>query len=68
MHCLVDADSIVFRCGFAVEHKQHKFFIKGEEHLGPFQVYALKKEIPKEFKEDEGLVYKAPRSAPPGTS
>lgn len=58
MHCLIDADSIVFRCGFAVEHKQHKFFIKGEEHLGPFQVYKLKKEIPKEFQGDEGLVYK----------
>mgnify|MGYP001587111305 FL=1 len=47
MHCLLDADSIVFRCGFAVEHKKHKFFIKGEEHLGPFQVYEYKKEIPK---------------------
>ena len=58
MHCLLDADSIIFRCGFAVEHKKHKFFIKGEEHLGPFQIYEYKKDIPKEFKEDEGLVYK----------
>lgn len=52
MHCLIDADSIVFRCGFAVEHKQHKFYIKGEEHLGPFQIYEYKKDIPKEFKDD----------------
>lgn len=57
MHCLIDADSIVFRCGFAVEHKQHKFYIKGEEHLGPFQIYEYKKDIPKEFKGDPELFY-----------
>lgn len=57
MHALIDADSIIFRCGFAVEHKKHKFFIKGEEHLGPFQIYDYKKEIPKEFKDDPELSY-----------
>lgn len=65
MHCLLDADSIVFRCGFAVEHKKHKFFIKGEEHLGPFQVYEYKKEIPKEFKDDPELSYEEEVSVEP---
>lgn len=57
MHVLIDSDSIIFRCGFAVEHKKHKFFIKGEEHLGPFQVYSYKRDIPKEFLDDPELNY-----------
>jgi hypothetical protein len=65
MHCLIDADAIIFRCGFAVEHKKHKFFIKGEEHLGPFQIYEYKKEIPKEFKDDPELSYAEESSVEP---
>lgn len=55
MRALIDADGIIFRSGFAVEHKKYKYFIKGEEHLGPFQIYQYKKEIPKEFHGDEGI-------------
>lgn len=52
MRCLIDADSIIFRCGFAVEHKKYNYYIKGEEHNGPFQVYDFKREVPKELQED----------------
>jgi len=52
MRALIDADGVVFRCGFAVEHKKYKFYIKGEEHNGPFQIYEYKRDIPKELQED----------------
>ncbi len=65
MHCLIDADAIIFRCGFAVEHKKYKFFIKGEEHLGPFAIYGYKKEIPKEYTDDTGLVCETESSVEP---
>lgn len=55
MRALIDADGIIFRAGFAVEHKKYKYYIKGEEHLGAFAIYNYKKEVPKELKEDQEI-------------
>jgi hypothetical protein len=65
MHTLIDSDSILFRAGFAVQSKKHKFFIKGEEHFGPFAVYDSKKDIPKEYLTDSEISYTVEESIEP---
>lgn len=52
MRAIIDADGIIFRSGFAVEHRKYKLFLRGEEHNGAFSVYDYKKEIPKELLSD----------------
>src|SRR3990167_1971262 len=48
MKALIDTDSILFACGFAVEHKTYQLFLAGEEKNGPFETYNYKRDIPKD--------------------
>lgn len=53
MKALVDADSLIFKCGFAVEHKKYKLFQKGLEEHGCIEAYNYKRDIPKDRLLDE---------------
>lgn len=53
MKVLIDADSIIFKCGFAVEHKLYKLFQRGLEEHGPIETYNYKRDIPKEYLSDK---------------
>src|SRR3990172_6800549 len=53
MKVLIDADSIIFKCGFAVEHKTYQLFLDGKEKDGPFETYNYKRDIPKDRLSDK---------------
>lgn len=53
MKALIDADSILFKCGFAVEHKLYNIILKGMEEHGPIEAYHYKRDIPKNYLSDE---------------
>lgn len=45
-------DSIIFKCGFAVEHKKYKLFQRGLEEHGPIETFDYKRDIPKDILSD----------------
>lgn len=44
MKALIDGDILVYRCGFAAEHKHYRIYIKGEEAMGYIASLPSKKE------------------------
>lgn len=49
MKALIDADSIIFRNGFAVEHTLYRLYDPEMRDMGPVLEWDRKREIPKEY-------------------
>lgn len=44
MRLLIDADTLIYGCGFSAEKMKHRVFLKGQEEWGPIHVFDYKKE------------------------
>jgi hypothetical protein len=57
MLALIDCDSIVYACGFSVEHKLYHVFIKGNEEEGAVFSFQYKKELNKFLEVSDSDLY-----------